>query len=159
MVPRRKASEIVVRRIVSRFEEVVCDSPVLGPVYGQQARAPAEVAKMLRPVLEHEPAEVFVVLLLDGRHRVTGLAEVSRGTMTSSLVHPREVFGPALRDSAAAIIVAHNHPSGDPSPSSEDVEVTRRLHEAGKILGIPLLDHVIVGEKGSFASLREKLSL
>src|SRR5688572_19221019 len=124
MVPSRKASKIVVRRVVSRLEDVVCDSPVLGEVYGEQARSPAAVAKMLRSVLEGEPVEVFVVLLLDGRHRVTGLAEVSRGTLTSSLVHPREVFGPALRESAAAVIIAHNHPSGDPSPSSEDIEVT-----------------------------------
>jgi DNA repair protein RadC len=74
-------------------------------------------------------------------------------------VHPREVFAPALRELAAAIIVAHNHPSGDPEPSMEDIEVTKRLSEAGKLLGVPLLDHIIVGEGGSFTSLRERLSL
>jgi DNA repair protein RadC len=69
------------------------------------------------------------------------------------------VFAPALREHAAAIIVAHNHPSGDPEPSLEDIEVTRRLHEAGRILGVPLLDHIIVGEGGSFTSLRERVGL
>ena len=100
---------------------------------------------------------VFVALLLDGRHQVFAYAEVSRGTMTASLVHPREVYGPALRMSAAAVIVAHNHPSGDPEPSSEDIEVTRRLRDAGKLLGVPLLDHVVLGEGGRHASLRRHI--
>ncbi|MCA9573523.1 MAG: JAB domain-containing protein, partial [Myxococcales bacterium] len=81
---------------------------------------------------------------------------VSVGTLTTSLVHPREVFGPALSDAAAALIVVHNHPSGDPSPSQEDVEITKRLIEVGRLLGVPLLDHVVVGE-GRFVSLRERL--
>lgn len=161
MVPSRKASkgEGLVRRVVSRLEDVICESPVLTGLYGEQARAPAEVALMLRPILGQEPVEVFVVLLLSGKHRVTGYAEVSRGTLTSSLVHPREVFGPALREAAAAIIVAHNHPSGDPEPSAEDVAVTKRLRDAGRLLGVPLLDHVIVGAADAFVSMRERLEL
>ena len=155
----RKGKSIHVRRVVSKLEDVVCESPALREVYGAQARTAEAVARLLRPLLEHEPTELFVALLLNGKHRVTGFAEVSRGTLTTSLVHPREVFGPALREAAAAIIVAHNHPSGDPEPSLEDLEVTRRLYEAGKLLGVPLLDHIIVGEKGSFTSLRELVAL
>ena len=80
-------------------------------------------------------------------------AEVSRGSLNQSLVHPREVFAPAIRESAAAILVVHNHPSGDPTPSREDREVTTRLVEAGDLLGVPLLDHVVVADEGyqSFA--------
>lgn len=81
--------------------------------------------------------------------------EISRGTLTASLVHPREVFGPAIRMGAAAIILAHNHPSGDTTPSEEDQTVTKRIHEAGMLLGVPLLDHVIIGAGGSYASFRE----
>ena len=149
----------LIRRVVLRFEDVVCESPELGEFYGSHARTAGAVATLLRPHLEHETCERFVALFLNGKHRVTGFAEVSRGTLTASLVHPREVFAPALRELAAALIVAHNHPSGDPEPSQEDIEVTKRLSEAGKILGVPLLDHVIVGAHGSFTSLRERLSL
>jgi DNA repair protein RadC len=157
MGSKRKGT--LVRRVVSRFEDVVCESPELGELYGTHARGAGAVAGLLRPLLEHETSERFVALLLNGKHRVQGFAEVSRGTLTSSLVHPREVFSPAIRELAAAVIVAHNHPSGDPEPSLEDIEVTKRLHEAGKILGVPLLDHIIVGEAGSFTSLRERVGL
>jgi DNA repair protein RadC len=155
----RKGKKAVVRRVVSKLEDVVCESPDLGEVYGAQARTKEGVARLLRPLLENEPSERFVALLLNGKHRVTGFVEVSRGTLTASLVHPREVFGPALREVAAAVIVAHNHPSGDPEPSHEDLEVTRRLRDAGQLLGVPLLDHIIVGEHGSFTSLRERTQL
>ena len=100
--------------------------------------------------------ERFLALLLDGRHRLQRVVEVSEGTLTSSLVHPREVFSAAVREAAAALIVVHNHPSGDPEPSAEDLDVTRRLHAAGALLGIPLLDHIVIAEEG-FVSLRERL--
>lgn len=157
MVPDPPKRPRVVRRVVSKLEGSVCESVALDAVYGHQTRGPATVAEMLRPLLEDEPVEVFVSLLLNGKHRVFALAEVSRGTLTTSLVHPREVFGPALRMSAAAVIVAHNHPSGDPDPSVEDLEVTRRLRDAGKLLGVPLLDHVILGEEGTYTSLRDRI--
>jgi DNA repair protein RadC len=80
---------------------------------------------------------------------------ISQGTLTASLVHPREVFRPALRDAAAALVLVHNHPSGDPTPSAEDREVTARLAKAGEILGIRVVDHVVVAERG-FCSLREE---
>lgn len=157
MVSSQGPRKVRVRRVVSKFEGVVCESPTLESPYGESVSSPKSVADMMKPVLEPEIVEVFAVLLLNGKHRIIGMAEISRGTMTTALVHPREVFGPALRLSAAAIIVVHNHPSGDPEPSVEDVEVTRRLIGVGRMLGVPVLDHVIVGEDGRYTSLRERL--
>lgn len=99
--------------------------------------------------------EKFYTLLLDGKNRLMALNLVSVGTLTASLVHPREVFKPAIAIGAAAVIVAHNHPSGDPVPSPEDVEITARLSEIGRLVGIRLLDHVVIGD-GCFASLFER---
>lgn len=96
-----------------------------------------------------------MALLLDARHRLRRVEQVSEGTLNSSVVHPREVFAPALREGAAALIVAHNHPSGDPTPSAEDRDVTVRLADAGRLLGVRLLDHVVVGDPG-FLSMRER---
>ncbi len=121
-------------------------------------RSAEAVFRHLEPRLRGRERECFVVLLLDGKHRLQAEEAVSEGTLTSSLVHPREVFRPAIRGGAAAVVVAHNHPSGDPEPSAEDLEVTRRLAETGRLLGIPLLDHVIVGE-GAWVSLRERVDL
>ncbi len=122
---------------------------------GDPVRGPEDVFRHFHPTLRDAPHEHFLVVLLDGRHRVLREVLTSQGTLTASLVHPREVFRPALREGAAALIVVHNHPSGDPSPSPEDREVTRRLARAGQLLGIPLLDHVVVAERG-FRSLREE---
>jgi len=112
------------------------------------------VAEYLAPSVRGLEQEQFFALLLDARHRLRRCVRVGVGTLTCTLVHPREVFGAAVRESAAALIVAHNHPSGDPTPSLEDREVTRRLIEAGALLGIPVLDHVIVAGHG-WCSLRE----
>src|SRR5262249_32765455 len=87
-----------------------------------------------------------VLVLLNAKHRPIGLNTVSVGSLTASIVHGREVFKPAIAGNAAAVILAHNHPSGDPSPSTEDVELTKRLRDAGELLGIRVLDHVIVGD-------------
>jgi len=94
------------------------------------------------------------IAILDIRHGVKALHTVSVGTLASSLVHPREVFRPAILAGGAAIVVTHNHPSGDPSPSPEDVALTRRLVAAGVLLGIEVLDHVITGDRGRWVSLR-----
>jgi DNA repair protein RadC len=115
---------------------------------GDRINGPADVYRHFFERLRDRPHECFIALLLDGRHRVRGEALVSQGTLTSSLVHPREVFHRAVRESAAALVLVHNHPSGDPDPSGEDREVTRRLARAGEILGIRVLDHVIVAERG-----------
>jgi DNA repair protein RadC len=100
------------------------------------------------------PREVFYVLLLDGRNRLRTEVRVSEGTLTTALVHPREVFGPAVRLGAAALVLVHNHPSGDPSPSSEDLVLTERLRQAGEMIGIRVLDHVVIGHAG-YVSLAE----
>jgi len=99
--------------------------------------------------------ETFGALALDVRHRLRGEHEVSKGCLTSSLVHPREVFHFAIAARAAALILFHNHPSGDPEPSAEDVAITRRLVSAGTLMGIEVLDHVILGA-GRFVSLKER---
>ncbi len=149
------ASTRRVRQVVSRLEDVVAEGPELVS-RGREATSAEAVFETLRVVLEDKPTEEFWVLLVDGRHRVIGFAQVTVGTLTALLVHPREVFGPAIRLGAAAVIVAHNHPSGDPEPSAEDIAVTQRLVEVGKLVGIPLLDHLVVGD-GSFVSFRRRM--
>lgn len=99
--------------------------------------------------------EYFLTLLLDGKNRIIRRVQVSEGSLNQSIVHPREVFSPAVKESAAAMILVHNHPTGDPTPSSEDIAVTRRLREAGEIMGIKVLDHIIVGD-GEYLSFVER---
>ena len=99
--------------------------------------------------------EQFRVVLLDGKHRVTREELISQGTLTSSPVHPREVFSTAIRHHAAALVLVHNHPSGDPAPSSDDLEITRRLCEVGELVGIHVIDHVVVGD-GAFTSFADR---
>lgn len=118
-------------------------------------RSPRQVYELLEARLQGLERETFLALLLDGKHRLRRVVPVSAGTLTTSLVHPREVFRAAIREASAAVIVAHNHPSGDPEPSREDLEVTRRLRAAGELLGVPLLDHVVFGEH-AYVSLRER---
>lgn len=102
-------------------------------------------AAELRPYLADKKKEHFVALLLDNRHRLIRLAPIAVGSLSASLVHPRELFKEAIAASAAAVIIAHNHPSGDPTPSEQDVTLTKRLVRAGTLLGIEVLDHLIVG--------------
>lgn len=122
---------------------------------------PEEAAAVLRERARGLDREIFWVLLLDSKTRLMiPPCEVSKGTLNSSLVHPREIFKPAIQNSAANVILAHNHPSGDPSPSAQDIKITRKLVEAGRMMEIAVLDHVIVGRKtlegrADFFSLRE----
>lgn len=115
---------------------------------GDPVRGPADVFRHFHARVRQSRYERFFVLLLDGRHRLLREVVISQGTLTASLVHPREVFRPALREAAAAIVLVHNHPSGDPTPSTEDREITARLADAGALVGIPVLDHVVVAERG-----------
>src|SRR5215210_9369188 len=108
--------------------------------------SPGDVDCVLRPRMAHLDRERFVVVLLDTKNAVIGTHTVSVGTLSSSLVHPREVFKPAIQAGAAAVILAHNHPSGHVEPSREDREVTKRTVEAGQTLGIGVLDHPVIGE-------------
>lgn len=109
------------------------------------------------PRLRDERREFFIAAFLDVRHRLIGEEVISCGSLVASIVHPREVFRPAIRRAAAAVVCIHNHPSGDPSPSAEDWAVTERLRRSGETLGIELLDHVVIGG-GAFTSLREACS-
>ena len=105
--------------------------------------------------LRYEEKEHFLVLHLDVRNRVLKTSTVSVGSLTSNIAHPREVFRGAIDSGAASVIVVHNHPSGDPTPSKEDKTLTQRLKDTGEIVGITLLDHLIIGA-GEFVSLKEK---
>ena len=110
--------------------------------------SPADIRDLLTKYMEMhlEAEEVLIMVTVDTKHRVTGIFEVSRGSLSSSLVHPREVFKRALLMNAASIFVAHNHPSGDVTPSKDDTAITKRLKDAGEVLGVPLLDHMIIGD-------------
>lgn len=117
--------------------------------------SPAEVAKLIMPRLRFLEQEHFLSIHLNTKNRVIGIETVTVGTLDSSLVHPREVFKAAIKRSSAALILAHNHPSGDPHPSKEDLNLTRRLKEVGDLMGIPVLDHLIIGDN-TYISLREE---
>jgi DNA repair protein RadC len=107
------------------------------------------IVAALAASVEGLQVEKFWVLCLNRRNRLLKQVEVSSGTATATLAHPREVFRPAIREAAAAIVCAHNHPSGDPSPSAADIQLTRQLREAASAVDIPLLDHVIIGRRGA----------
>jgi DNA repair protein RadC len=118
-------------------------------------RTPDEAGRYLLPRFSVRPVEEFGLLILDTRNRLKKLQVISKGSLNGSLVHPREVYREAVTQQAAGLILFHNHPSGDPTPSREDLELTRRLKEAGHIMGIDILDHIILGA-GRFTSLKEK---
>lgn len=115
-------------------------------VEGERIRGPADVHRRLGPALRDLEQEEFHALLLNTQHRVVREVLVTRGILDASLIHPREVFRVAVAEGAAAVILAHNHPSGDPTPSAEDRAVTRQMVQAGRALGIPVLDHVVIGD-------------
>lgn len=116
---------------------------------------PSDVADLLIPEMRFLKKEHLIVVLLNTKNIVIQKETISIGSLNSSIVHPQQVFIPAIRKSAASIVIAHNHPSGDPQPSSEDINVTHRLKECGKLLGIDLLDHIIIGNN-SYISLKEE---
>lgn len=118
-------------------------------------RSPSDAAALVMEDMRHLDREHFRVILLDTKNQVLGTELVSVGSLSTSIVHPREIFKSPLRRSAAAIILVHNHPSGDPAPSREDIEVTRRLTEAGRLMGIEVLDHLVIGDQ-RYTSFREQ---
>ena len=163
------------RRILTAPPSAICEVYGIGPakaakilaamelgrrateeVRGERDRiaSPRDVYERMRLVMRDLPQEEFHVLLLNTQNQVLRDVVVTRGTLDASLVHPREVFRPALAESAASLILVHNHPSGEPTPSPEDRAVTVQLAEAGELLGIPVLDHVVVGE-GRYVSFVE----
>ena len=121
----------------------------------RKINTPSDMADFFMENMRHLKKEHFKVLLLNVRLEVMGLETVSIGDLAGAPVHPRETFEPAIRKGAAAVCFAHNHPSGDPEPSEDDIKVTRRLMECGDILGIRVLDHIIIGD-GAFRSLKEE---
>ena len=116
---------------------------------------PEAVVKAIRASVQDKAKEHFKLILLNSRNRVIGISTISIGTLTTSLVHPREVFKEAIMHSAASVVLAHNHPSGDPDPSEDDLKITKKLVESGKILGIEVIDHIIIGKIAHY-SFREK---
>ena len=164
------------RRLAAAPVPALCAAPGVGPAKAAQVKAALELAGRLHEErLRHGRAlgssrDVFLhyqgrlagcrnenvyVVLLDIKNRVLGEVKVSEGSLSAAIVHPREVFRPAVELAAAALIVVHNHPSGDPTPSTEDRSLTRRLRDAGEMIGVRVLDHVIIGA-GCYSSFAER---
>ena len=118
-------------------------------------KCPQDVAGLLMEEMRYLKKEHMKLVLLNVKCNLISVEEISVGSLNASIVHPREVFNPAIRKSSASIIMVHNHPSGDPSPSSEDISITARIAEAGKLIGIELVDHIIIGD-GKYISMKEK---
>ncbi|MFW6007357.1 MAG: RadC family protein [Halanaerobiales bacterium] len=118
-------------------------------------KEPQDVSNVMMPRLRYNKQEVFSLILLNIKNQIIAISEITKGGLTSSIVHPREVFKEAIKRSSAAIILVHNHPSGIPEPSDEDIKITKRLIECGKIIGIEIMDHIVIGD-GIYVSLKEK---
>jgi DNA repair protein RadC len=122
---------------------------------GERFTTSQEVFCHFHERLRDRRKELFLTLLLDSKNRLLREVQISEGSLNASIVHPREVFAPVVRESAAAVLLIHNHPSGDPTPSREDLELTGRLREAGELIGVRVLDHVIIGN-GCYVSLADR---
>jgi len=148
-IGNKKADKLyVVKEVVRRImEEKPSEAPVI--------HGPEDVSAVFIPKLLHETKEHFMLALLNTKNLVIATPTVSIGSLSASVVHPREVFREAIKYPCAAIILVHNHPSGDPTPSREDISVTERLVKAGKIMDIPVLDHLIIGQH-TYVSMKEK---
>ncbi len=142
--PAKAAQILALIEIAKRFGEEEF-SP------GQQFRSSYDVYAHFRERLAEERNEYFYAVLLDNKHRKIKDIRISHGSLTASIVHPRDVYLPVIRESAAAVIFVHNHPSGDPTPSREDLEITRRLREVGELVGVRVLDHLVIG-RGRYVS-------
>jgi DNA repair protein RadC len=121
----------------------------------KQITSPADVAEIFIPILKDELKENFILVCLNSANKIIKYEIISVGNLNSSVVHPREVFKPAIENSSANVILIHNHPSGNPSPSNEDIAITKKLVETGKILDIPVFDHIIIANN-NYTSFVEK---
>lgn len=146
-----QAKAAVVKAALEIGRRSVSADPTARPV----VNSPQDVAHLVMEEMRYLDREHFRIVSLTTKNHVLGISQISVGSLNSSLVHPRECFKEAIRRSSNAIILLHNHPSGDPTPSQEDIEVTRRLSEGGQILGIEVLDHVIIGDN-RYISLKER---
>ncbi len=149
-----KTDTITLRELTIRYT-VKTDPSGQPVVVGRKVSTPADSAAVFTTMLQDEASEVFAILCLSTKHDVLAYHEVSRGCLDSTLVHPREVFKAAILANAGSIELAHNHPSGDPTPSPDDMTLTRRLVDAGRLIGVDVLDHVVIGD-GRYASFRER---
>lgn len=122
---------------------------------GLRFSAPETIARYYMEDMRHRDREVLKLVLLNAKSRLIGECDISTGTVNMALISPRELYVEALRRGAVSIILLHNHPSGDPAPSREDILITRRVHEAGRLIGVELLDHIVIGDN-CFVSMREK---
>ncbi len=146
-----KAVEILAALELGRRSLVKRDTP-------QKAfRKPEDLYEYYYPLIGHLKYEVFKVILTDGRNRLIKDSTISKGILDASLVHPREVFALALTEKANAIFLIHNHPSGNPKPSEDDIKITERLVRAGEIMGIKILDHIIIAEDGYYSFAEKRL--
>lgn len=147
-IKKAKAAQIAACFELSRRLEVFKGEDL------KKINSPEDVYRMLYPGMRETKREMFIELCLDTKNQVIKQETISIGSLNANIVHPREVFKTAIRESAAHIIVSHNHPSGDPTPSREDIEITKKLVETGKIMSIDVLDHVIIGD-GRHFSMKE----
>jgi len=164
------------RQLSSASISELCQQPGIGPAKAAEIQALFQIARRFsdtrlqpgQPYLSSKDAfshfherlseyrkELFFALLLDSKNRLIREVQISEGSLNASIVHPREVFAPVLRESASAVLFVHNHPSGDPAPSREDIEITERLKKVGDLMGVRVLDHVIVGN-GEYVSLADQ---
>lgn len=127
----------------------------LGEIKNHIVCSPNDAYEVAAEMIEDEDREVFLVMMLNTKNRIVAMHRAHVGSLNASIVHPREVFKAAILNNAASIVVSHQHPSGDPTPSREDRDITRRLVEAGKILGIEVLDHIVIGD-GRYYSFKEQ---
>lgn len=138
---------------IVRIEQIICEAEE-GVAY--MIKGPQDGADIASRFIGRDDREAFFVMCLNTKNHVVAVHRCHIGSLNASIVHPREVFKSAILNNAASVIVAHQHPSGDITPSMEDINVTKRLAEAGKLLGIEVLDHLVVSNEGKFTSLKER---
>jgi len=148
-VGKAKAAQIAAVFELARRLETFVEEPK------RKVCSPKDVYTLMYPKMREQKKEKFITLCLDTKNQILREEVVSIGSLNASIVHPREVFKSALMESSASVIMVHNHPSGDPSPSREDIMVTEKMVEGGKLLGIDVLDHIIIGE-GRYVSLKDE---
>ena len=148
-IGRAKSSRILAAVEISRRIQAEIFLP------DEQFTSPGSAARYFIPQLKHQEQEICMVMLLNSQQKLITTREISRGSLTKSILHPREVFKTAIKASAASIILSHNHPSGETEPSENDLNLTRKMIEAGKLIGIPVLDHIIIGGN-NYLSMKEE---
>jgi DNA repair protein RadC len=141
---------------VTKFRVALVREGSIPTAWDKTVRDPGDVARLMAPLVADLDRETFWVVMLDGKNRVIGVNLVSIGSLTAALVHPRELAKALIVSNSAAAIVVHQHPSGCAEPSAEDTALTRRLAEVGELIGVRLLDHVVLGDNGSYVSLADR---